>query len=149
MVINSKGILENCDRRGNKQNSLLECFKRDYEDGDIDKVVDAMLRGERNVQTRLQPTKQFSDQYTDKKLAEMRVNIIKHISTFQWTKTLDYELTQMVNLASQKQNIASVKVRMNDTINAWKEETEGGLINDTFPELSSLLMDDTNCRQCL
>ena len=108
-----------------------------------------MLRGERNVQTRLQPTKKFADQYTDEKLTKMRNNIMKHLQAFQWTKSLDSELTQMVNLASQKRNISSLKVRMNDTINAWKEETEGGLVNDMFPELSSLLMDDANCRTVL
>merc|ERR1711871_641292 len=114
--------------------TLSACFKLNFNDEDIQKVIDAMLRGERSAHTRWRAEKSGMDMYTNEKITAMRDKIVTNLRGFEWSKSLDDELTRMINLAGQKLNTSSLKVRMNDAINAWKEGTDSTLINSLFPK---------------
>jgi hypothetical protein len=62
---------------------------------------------------------------------------------------IDSELTRLVNLAAEKKRVSSLRVRMDDAVNTWKDATEGGLKSYKYPKLSSLLLDDEKCRNVL
>ena len=83
----------------------------------------------------------------DPKKGDLHETSLALISTYG--KSIDCELTRLVNKSACNKKISPLKVRMDDAINTWKDETNGGLNSAKYPSLSSLLMDERMCRDAL
>ena len=83
----------------------------------------------------------------DPKKGDLHETILAVVKAYG--KNIDCELTCLVNKSAGNKKISPLKIRMDDVINTWKDETNGGLNSAKYPNLSSLLLDEKICRDAL